>query len=634
MQLTNVSIKNFRSIETAEIDFIPSCKALIGINESGKTNVLHALAMLSSDRKPEVNDLREIRPNEDPIDEGHIRFFFRLTDSDQANILADIKTKILAEDVWAPMLAPSVSIRELLLTVKVAFFEVDLTDQTKQAKIWRLAKGEVLDGWLMPKPNLSKDIKVPVEGGQPTPLASFNIVHCYSLPAELEQHCIPLDFNCVQKTISAAIRVHVDKNLPSCFLWSYSDQQLLPPSVAIAKFTQSPGMYEPLRQMFSLAGFADVSDAIETAKSKNNGIRNLLNRVSDAATKHMRSVWRDYKSIEINIQPNGDNIEVNIKDTYNVYDFSRRSDGFKRFISFLFLVSAKTRNGTLKDVLYLHDEPDTGLHPSGARHLLNELIKVSRNNYVVFSTHSIFMIDRGRIDRHYIVQKGKEVTTLEQATSSNFTDEEVLYNALQFSSFEVLKPTNIIFEGWKDKRLFECAISGNSASSKKLQKLAVNIGLCHAQGVKDVAKVSSVLELANRQWIVVSDGDAPAKEHQKNYSPPWKDRWLRYDELATDVHIHTSEDFFDKKRVLKSCETACKRHSVAFSKSMEMPDEGKLQAIQGMLRKEGIPETTAKAIVSDIKDDLIANMKIGDLRDVYFDTMSVAISRLQLLEKP
>ncbi len=73
MQLNNVSIKNFRSLETAEIDFIPSCKVLIGINESGKTNILHALAMLSPDRAPEVNDLREIRPNEEPIAIGYTR---------------------------------------------------------------------------------------------------------------------------------------------------------------------------------------------------------------------------------------------------------------------------------------------------------------------------------------------------------------------------------------------------------------------------------------------------------------------------------------------------------------------------------------------------------------------------------
>jgi AAA15 family ATPase/GTPase len=632
MQLTNVSIKNFRSIENAEIDFIPSCKALIGINESGKTNVLHALAMLSSDRKPQINDLRETRPTEDPIAVGFVRFFFALMDSDYAAISKSLTSKILADNPLAPMFDVSTSIRDLLCTVKTPFYEVDLTDQTKSARSWRIEDRKVITGWLMPKPNLSADIKVALKTGAAVPLVTFSIVHQDSLTTELQQHCVPLDFNTSRKTVSAAIRQHVESQLPDCFLWSYSDQQLLPPSVSMAKFVQNPTLYEPLRQMFSLAGFDNVSEAIETANSKSNGIRNLLNRVSEAATKHMRSVWKDYKTIEINVQPNGENIEVNIKDTYNVFDFSRRSDGFKRFISFLFLVSAKTRNGTLRDVLYLHDEPDTGLHPSGSRHLLNELIKVSKDNYVVFSTHSIFMIDRGRIDRHYIVRKAKEVTTLEAATSSNFTDEEVLYNALQFSSFDVLKPTNILFEGWKDKRLFELAIEGNSDSAKQLKKQVADIGFCHAQGVKDVAKISSVLELANRHWIVISDGDGPARDHQKIYSAPWKDRWLRYDQLATDAPIHTSEDFFEIKYVVKFLQAACKRHSAPFPKDFQMPDYGKLMAVQNMLKKNGMPDLSVKAIISDVKDEMIANMKASDLRTLYFETMLAAVTHLQTMQ--
>ncbi len=45
MKLNRVQIKNFRSIKDIEIDFDPSCRVLVGINESGKSNILNALAL-------------------------------------------------------------------------------------------------------------------------------------------------------------------------------------------------------------------------------------------------------------------------------------------------------------------------------------------------------------------------------------------------------------------------------------------------------------------------------------------------------------------------------------------------------------------------------------------------------------
>src|SRR5947208_3615912 len=118
-----------------------------------------------------------------------------------------------------------------------------------------------------------------------------------------------------------------------------------------------------------------------------------LSKVATRTTKHMRSVWKDYRGVTIALEPNGPHIDASVRDEYNVFQFAKRSDGFKRFVTFLLLVSAKARTNELSDTLYLQDEPDTGLHPSGSRYLRDELIRISETNYVVFSTHSIFMID-------------------------------------------------------------------------------------------------------------------------------------------------------------------------------------------------------------------------------------------------
>jgi hypothetical protein len=76
----------------------------------------------------------------------------------------------------------------------------------------------------------------------------------------------------------------------------------------------NPDTCEPLKHMFSLAGIEDIEGKVKQAKSQKNGIRNLLNRVASRATKHMRSVWKEYHGISIVLEPNGPNIDASIKD--------------------------------------------------------------------------------------------------------------------------------------------------------------------------------------------------------------------------------------------------------------------------------------------------------------------------------
>ena len=57
MKLDRVEIKNFRSIQDIKIDFDPPCRVLVGINESGKSNILNALALLGDDYDPSPKQL-------------------------------------------------------------------------------------------------------------------------------------------------------------------------------------------------------------------------------------------------------------------------------------------------------------------------------------------------------------------------------------------------------------------------------------------------------------------------------------------------------------------------------------------------------------------------------------------------
>jgi hypothetical protein len=634
MKLSHVNIINYRSIEEATVDFVPRCRALVGINESGKTNVLSALALLSEKHQSVKDDVREPRTGEGPISQAYVRFVFDFYRSDKETIYRRTVDDVLAKDLDRLLLKDEkMSLRDFVNSTESGLFKIDLLKGTKFCQYWSRVEQGIVEGWLTPKTSsAAKTVTLNIDG-KSSPLTKFKLIHQDSLPEGVAEYCEPASFQTVEYLVGSHITSWVQDNLPNCVLWSYSDNKLLPAQVSFDEFSSNPDKYEPLAHMFALAGHPEPQKSIADATQRKNGIRNLLRRVSEAATSHMRSVWKDYKKLEICIEPNGSNIEISVKDTFNQYEFSRRSDGFKRFISFLFLVSARTKTGDLQNTLYLHDEPDSGLHPSGAKHLMSELIEVSKNNYVVYSTHSIFMIDRSRADRHYIVKKFREKTTVEETNGSNFCDEEVLFNALQFSAFEIMKQFNLVFEGWKDKKLFDVAISGKSEPSRQLAKLSSDIGVCHAQGVKDIPKVSTLLEAANRIWLVVSDGDKPAREAQQRYD--WREQWVRFDELVPEETINTGEDFVTQKKCMSVLTTICKRHKLSLGKDAVLAESGKLTDIERILSEARTPAQQVREIVSEFKDELFTSIAAIDVREIYFVAMQKAIERLnQLPEMP
>ena len=88
MQLDRVEIRNFRSIKQATVGFQPRCRVLVGINESGKSNVLQALALLDSERKVQKTDIREPLPGEEPDAPSYVSFVFSLDKIDRENLQA------------------------------------------------------------------------------------------------------------------------------------------------------------------------------------------------------------------------------------------------------------------------------------------------------------------------------------------------------------------------------------------------------------------------------------------------------------------------------------------------------------------------------------------------------------------
>lgn len=543
MYLKYCEIKNFRSIRELKIGFENNFQILVGLNEGGKSNILKALSLIDPDITPEDDDIRDPRHDETPMDKAYIRFIFGLEKKETKKIFDNIRQKFKAKNIKCPIIkirAKNYSLQAFCDYKKEGLYNINLQKKTKSASHWKLYDSSC---------TLSKAWKkVPKEWSEYKNFEdkSFEYICIEDYPeykdsTELEDILLE-NFN---KTIGTEVILTVENELFDCIVWRYSESNLLPGRIDIEAFSADPDTCEPLRNIFYLAGYDDITEKISEAQQKTNGMRNLLRKLSNNATKHLKKVWPEYKNISIDLTQNGDVIEAGIEDEFNVYSLNRRSDGFKRFITFLLMISAKVKADYLYNTIILIDEPDIGLHPSGIQYLREELKKISEDNFVIIASHSIFMIDKDRIDRHLIIKKDMEETTITSDYSKNMLDEEVIYRALGYSLFDLLKRRNVIFEGWSDKYTFQQWLKSSSAI-KKIKSAWKNIGMIHALGAKDVQRVAAQLEDFDREYIVITDADDPSLNWQKRFQGKYK--WVTYKDLKFDDK-KTIEDFLDANYV-------------------------------------------------------------------------------------
>jgi len=609
MKLDHVKIKNFLSIKDIIVYFDPTCRVLVGINESGKSNILKALAFLEKNHNPIKKDhLREALPDENPIDESCIDFVFKFEKEESDELLKDVFSKILTNKKNPEILSigkKKQSLKNFCATQNEGLYCVNILDETKTFAYYSL-KGALIMGWKKPTSACPADFFVESKG-QKYQLTQYKLIRAEDFSDIPDEYLEEAKIDDLSEISGNSIRGITEKNLLDTLIWKYDKNNLLPNSVKIDGFSGNPDLCLPLKNMFCLAGITDISTSINEAKQRgNNQFQNYLDGIAKKNTNHFRNVWKEYKNIDFSLRLNAGQIEPGVKEK-NTLDFEKRSDGFKRFVTFLLMISVNVKTNNLTDTLLLIDEPETSLHPSGARYLKEELIKISKSNYVVYSTHSIFMIDSGDISRHYIVKKEDEITNIEAAKDSNIADEEVLYNALGHSVFAVLKEKNLIFEGWKDKRLFSIALKASSAVINKKYK---DFGICHAKGVKSIKAITPLIELARRKCLIISDSDKPAKEEQKIYeNEKGFGQWKNYQDIDETITAITGEDFIKNDFIAKQTRLVLGNSSMPdFSKTI-LTNNNKLLSIQKWLVQNKMTIDQARDTLKKIKNSIFENLK-------------------------
>jgi hypothetical protein len=185
-------------------------------------------------------------------------------------------------------------------------------------------------------------------------LKNFTLVNILDFPDIPPSYLTDAETDDVSGLAFAIIRAKVEAGLLRVLFWNYDESNLLPSKISLEEFCTKPDSCVPLKRMFQLYSCNDINKTVKDAKTGSaNALPNLLRRVADKTTQHFHNTWQEYEGIRFSLGVNGPDLIAGIEDESNHYELSQRSDGFKRFVTFLLMVSAEDASNLLRDTVLL-----------------------------------------------------------------------------------------------------------------------------------------------------------------------------------------------------------------------------------------------------------------------------------------
>ena len=549
IQLKSVIIRGFRSIESADINLKEKEPLiLVGKNDSGKSNILKAFKFLGG----EENNFKSIdKKMMSESDDFYVDFYCDVDDSYLSEKLKVIIEKAIHNNKKDLVFSNKNNLDYCVSRLKKIECTFHVDQDQKQFYCENLGDA-INSGWyelvstvFNTHYNIGGVVKY-------IKLDKFQFDENHSLEDfENSGDIKEVKLNDIVSYMLTALIPDINKLLPVVTEWNYNEKSHnLPNFVVKQDFANDPNICHPLKNIFRIAGYdiKGIQTKFQECESHPHKIQHydgFFKKINDKINEYIQNSWGSYKEeyshVKIEIKDYDSKITINVSDAQNPYAFEVRSEGFKRFISFLLMqaiVLDESKYSDRQNILII-DEPETGLHPSGARDLKNKLKKMAEKNIIVYSTHSPFMMDEKTISNNLIVTKTEEATEVKIIKECGVVGAELVYNAVGFSIYDDLKLENMIFEGRSDKKIIELVV----AEAKDWE----NIGRAFMDGCSEIKNVTNMLDLGARKYIILSDADTDGKAGQKRFKD--SSIWYTYKDLGFD-HI-TIEDFIKNDFITK-----------------------------------------------------------------------------------
>lgn len=275
----------------------------------------------------------------------------------------------------------------------------------------------------------------------------------------------------------------------------------------------------------------------------------LLQSASVELTKKFKEWWKqgEYK---FRFEADGDYFRIWVSDDKRPaeVDLELRSTGLQWFISFylIFLVESESQH---KNAVLLLDEAGLTLHPLAQKDLTRFFEGLSEKNQIINTTHSPFIIDTSNIDRCrvvYIDANGFTVASSNLRIGSAEVSQQSIYAvhaAMGLSVSDILLQgcQPVIVEGPSDQHYLN-AIKSFLIKNNKISP-AKEIIFVPSGGVKGISGVVSILggKSDNLPYVIVDSDQSGKDAIKKLYSGLYKDEQNKVIGIQTITGIENSE---------------------------------------------------------------------------------------------
>jgi energy-coupling factor transporter ATP-binding protein EcfA2 len=194
-----------------------------------------------------------------------------------------------------------------------------------------------------------------------------------------------------------------------------------------------------------------------------------LGNIANAITHQVLTYWSTNQDLRTEIDitlkqepaPNGqqqvlDELKIRLYDNRHLLSlpFEEHSTGFRWFFSFLAAFSAYEQD--TRPVVILLDEPGLGLHARAQRDFLRFIDeRLSKRCQVIYSTHSPFMVQPGKLERVRLVQDGGRDVGSSITDNVLSSDRDTLFPLQAALGYDMVQhlfisPHNLVVEGTSD----------------------------------------------------------------------------------------------------------------------------------------------------------------------------------------
>ena len=543
MKLESFRVRNFRSVFDSGLITTEKLTAILGRNESGKTNLLLALKSLNpAEGFGKLNDIKDFPRNrklsECTPDTPVVDTTWKLTEQELAELSAiyprarnityvDIsrryngKIRHINFSGLEKLTYDEQKIKKEVRKIKaqIDLFFDNVENKTEQTQPDIQAISDICNA-LLPIPDRPIDWSEQAKG-KPQKLRQFLVKYDIELKSESDDALDELEdtLNEISNDSSRSKQARE---------WILTK---LPVFVMVDEYPELNGHHQMAEYTYhkqqgtltnadihfeKLCKVAGISPDELTANRNNSEVRNqLVNRAGAVVTTEIRRLWQD-KPLKIRFNVDSDYFDTYVSDTNHTYDvevnLDERSRGFKWFFSFYITFFADTKGGAAENAVILLDEPGLYLHAKSQADLLNHLTN-DFDNQIIYTTHSPFLVPIKNISDVKTVSIAEDKgTTVTNDPSGDSTTLFPLQAALGYDIAQSLfiGSHNLIVEGVTD--FWYLSTISDVLTSAGRKGLNSKIIITPAGGAQRVSYMVSLLSSQNLNVVVLLDDEKQSRE--------------------------------------------------------------------------------------------------------------------------